>query len=118
LGRHTTRVAPMREWQASALHLRHLFLKEITVGFDITAYNATRMKAEASHTDRAHWVDITVTQTEPRKPAEHSTITLFLDTARKADAYANAINKADAELHPADAVLERSLERVREEMAK
>jgi hypothetical protein len=87
------------------------------VGFDITAYNATRMKAEASHTDRAHWVDITVTHIVSRK-AETSTVTLFLDTAVKADAYANAINKADAELHPVDAVLERSLERVREEMGR
>jgi hypothetical protein len=88
------------------------------MGFDITAYNATRMKAEASHGTKTHWVDITVTQTEPRKPAEHSTVTLFFDTARKADAYAAAINKADAELHPVDAVLERSLDRVREEMGR
>jgi hypothetical protein len=88
------------------------------MGFDITAYNATRMKAEASHGPNSHWVDITITHIARRNQPETSTVTLFFDTDRKADAYANAINKADAELHPVDAVLERSLERVREEMGR
>lgn len=66
---------------------------------DISAHSATRMRAEACHGGSVHWVEITITETSHRGQTE-SSLTVFLDTARKADAYANAINAADAEFHP------------------
>jgi hypothetical protein len=89
--------------------------------FEITTYYAVRMKAAAEHSVTDHWVDVEVTEQRRRGPPTISTMTVFFageHAERKADAYAKAINTVDQQFHPVDAVLERSLEWVREEMGR
>jgi hypothetical protein len=89
------------------------------MGFDISTHFVRRVKAEVNHKGASHWVTVFAAE----RDGARSEATYFFDSSdaqaeRKADALASAINKADAELHPVDAVLERSLEWVREEMGR
>lgn len=81
------------------------------MGFEITVYRAVRMKAQAFHSMGSNWVDVIVF--EPARgrytPASENTMTIHFDgddAARKATAYANAINATDKEFHPAEVAKE------------
>lgn len=79
------------------------------MGFDIVAYRATRMKAEAKHGGTSHWVVVTVIEPQRRGPAHESEITVHFDGAdasHKAFAYAQAINTVDRQFHPLDVARE------------
>lgn len=73
------------------------------MGFAITAHSAQRMRATAEHSNETHWVEIEVTESFRGRKETTSNITVFFDgdnAARKADAYANAINIVDEKFHP------------------
>jgi hypothetical protein len=80
------------------------------MAFDIVAYAAKRIKAEAKHGGHSHWVDITVIEPQRRGPSHESTITVHfndgLDVERKANAYAEAINSVDRLFHPKEIAME------------
>jgi hypothetical protein len=73
------------------------------MGFEITVFNAVRMKAEAKHGGTSNWVDITIIEPARGRGVTESTLTVHFDepnAERKAVAYAAAINFADLTFHP------------------
>lgn len=79
------------------------------MGFEITVFSATRIKAEANHGGASHWVDITVFEPQRNQPPHQSVMTIHFDGADakdKADAYAASINFVDLRFHTAERMKE------------
>jgi hypothetical protein len=79
------------------------------MGFEITAFNAVRMKAESKHGGTSNWVDVIVIERDRGQGLTELTLTVHFDgpnASRKADAYAAAINFADTSFHPLEVARE------------